>query len=175
MVVWYVYYLLSNRTPKAPAWGRKKKVINLLVKYKGIRQNHSKKISEMLSELEGLFYHDAVTDYRKMSDTLLKIKNEYDEKSNYEILPQIEIVCEIINRKHKYIHVSPENAQLFEELGEALDKASIQDAKKYVELLYTKSVTIENSLRKRGKIEFGVGTAIGLFGIMLSLIQMLIK
>ena len=70
----------------------------------------------MLSELEGLFYHDAVTDYRKMSDTLLKIKNEYDEKSNYEILPQIDIVCEIINRKHKYIHVSPENAQLFEEL-----------------------------------------------------------
>ena len=175
LVVWYIYYLSSNRIQKASAWGREKKIINILIKYKGIRQNHNKKINDMLGELEKFFYYDVVTDYRKMSKVLTKIKNKYEGKSNCEIIPQIDIVCEIINRKHKYIHVSPENAQLFEELENALEKSSIEDAKKYMGLIYAKSVTIEENLNKRGKIEFGVGTVIGLLGLGLSLIQMLSK
>lgn len=177
LAIWYLYYLLSPQARSSPVWGRKKKTLKILLSYSGIRRNHTQKISEMLIEVEHLFHNGSSVDYRKMRDTLIKIKNNqtHKNKTNLNVAPQIEIIFEIIRANHKYINVASESAYLFQKLEDSLDASSIAETKKCLELLYRQSSVVEDSLRKRGKREFIVGTALGFFGLLLSVLQLIIQ
>jgi hypothetical protein len=152
--------------------------VKILRQYDGIRRNHTQRKQEMLEEVERLFYNDTSVDCRKMLNSLMKLKNnqpQTESPNGASIISQIDILCNAIRDGHKYMNVASESAQLFQSLEDAVEKSLIQDAKKYLSMLYTQNSAVEDSLRRKGKKEFWVGTALALLGFGLSVVQLIIQ
>lgn len=178
LALWYLYYLLSTHSKTSPTRGRNKKIVKILRQYDGIRRNHTQRKQEMLEEVERLFYNDTSVDCRKMLNSLMKLKNnqpQTESPNGASIISQIDILCNAIRDGHKYMNVASESAQLFQSLEDAVEKSLIQDAKKYLSMLYTQNSAVEDSLRRKGKKEFWVGTALALLGFGLSVVQLIIQ
>lgn len=177
LAIWYLYYLLSIRTKRSFVWGRKKKIAKILTKYPGIRRNHRQKLAEMSTEVGRLFYYGTTVDYRKILDFLTKMRSNpsFCNESDKSIDLQIDILCEYIKENNKYINVTFESAQLFEKIENALNKSDMVEAKKFLDLLYIQSGFLEDGLRRKGKKEFWIGTALGILGLALPISQLIIQ
>ena len=165
LVVWYIYTLLSNRKRTSISFGRQKKIIAIINKYPNITPRATRKIENAVQEMSLLFYKNGEIDYETLLDTLAKIKQKSD---NEKAVSAIDVYIESIRTGNPFLHVSNSSSELFRQLGCDIKVRDYDKAASDLKLLYEKSIEMEALLKRRGKIEFWVGTAIGLIGITIS-------
>lgn len=172
LVIWYLFYLVTNHRKNSFVFGRQKKMIRILSssQYVGIKSNHTKRIADLLGEIKQLFYKDGEVDYNEMLIELGKLRStELHNTEERNLIPQIDILTTTINEKYKFYRVSAESAEIFERISRSLDNGDVNTAQSDLELLYIKCRDTESNLKKRGKKEFWIGTSIGLLGILVSI------
>lgn len=172
LVVLYFYILLSNRKKTSNFFGRKKKLIEIVNKNLNITSRAIRKIENAVKEMGMLFYKNGEIDYETLLDTLVLVKKENEDE---RFASTIDVFIESIRAENPYLHVSNESSELFKQLDYDIKKKDYDKASINLNLLYKKSVEIERSLKHRGKIEFWIGTAIGLVGIAISCVSSFIK
>lgn len=168
LAVWYIYILVSNNRRTSYRWGRKKKIIEIIKAHSDIRARYTRQLDTIIEEMGLLFYKNGEIDYETMLDTLTVIKrNEYVDSS---IVPAVDVIFDAIKGRNQFLHVSNASAVLFMNIKEKIKAGQFQEADSELELLYEKCVETEMSLKRRGRVEFWIGTAIGLVGILISCI-----
>ncbi|GHU42244.1 hypothetical protein FACS1894190_11360 [Spirochaetia bacterium] len=174
----YLYYLFSPKAKKPRVWRRNKQILKILYNNSTITRRQTVKIATVFDDVKKLFFSDATADYQKMYDTLVKIKNKQqrDNTTNGQrITDIIDILCEKINSEHKYFRVNSELSQVFINLENSILGNNMENIKGCLELLYTQSISVEKTLKKRWKKEFWIATGIAILGIALSVLQMINK
>lgn len=172
LVIWYVFYLVTNHRKNSFVFGRRKKMIRILSssKYAGLKSNYTKKIADLLDEIKQLFYKDGEVDFNEMLIELGKLRStKLHNTEERKLIPQIDILTTTINERHKFYRVSAESAEIFERIFGSLDNGDVNTALSDLELLYIICSDTESNLKKRGKKEFWIGTSIGLLGILVSI------
>lgn len=165
LVISYFYILLSNRKKTSISFGRKKKVIAIINNNLNITSRATRKIENAVKDIGMLFYKNGEIDFEILLDTLVLIKKEnQDEK----FISTIDIFLENIRTENPYLHISNESSELFKQLSHDIEKKDYDKAVVDLNLLYNKNIEIETMMKRRGKREFWVGTAIGLIGIAIS-------
>ena len=178
LALWYLFYLMSARSKPTISLGKNKKLIKTLRQYNTIKRNHTQRKQDMFTDAEQLFYRGSTVNYRKLLDSLIKIKTlQIKAELNDEdyIVPQIDMLIELIKEDQRYLLVAPNRAQLFQNLSDAINNSSKEGALKALEQLYTEYSVYEDSVRSKRSKEFWCGTAIGLLGLVFSIIQLIIQ
>lgn len=169
VVVTTCYVLLSGRRKSTFRWGRKKKIAKILKEHTSLKATQRRATYEIIRKISPLFEKRGEIDYGSMVDELEKIviKNQ-----NYKTV--VEILVNGIKRSHPFFHVSATTQALFEKIYVDLTKAKIDDAKEDLNILYKKCHEVEDSLRKRGHVEFLIGAGLSLLGVLYSFVSDLI-
>lgn len=169
IIVAYLYYLFStNEDGKRITYNKKKNILRVLKKYENITRRATRQIEDMYSSVESLFYEDGSVNHLKMNDALNEIKRIYSKKQGNDdnkVTFLIDILLQKMGSTQAFYRVSSDKAIIFNNLLDQIKGHSIVEAEKTVYELYEQDAKVERELRK-GKIQFIIGTAIGIMGLI---------
>lgn len=173
LVICYLYVLFANNKKILFIRGRKKKVLKILNDHVDIKPRYTKKIMKIIEDLGPLFCKNGEIDFEVMLDTLAAIRSE-ENSNDSKIIPTIDIICDAIKENYPFLHVSNESAALFKQVNDDIYNGHTQKATDNLNLLYNKCIEIEKSVRQHHRLDFWIGTAIGIIGIVISIASWLI-
>ncbi|GHS94950.1 hypothetical protein FACS1894139_04060 [Planctomycetales bacterium] len=166
-------YLLYLFAPKAKSWyllGVSKKVRRILQANTKLQKGHTQKISEAITYIEALFTRGISVDYARLIGTMRKIR-----ASNSELSAVIDLLIGQIETNRPYGLLSADKENAFVAVVKQIAAQNQSDAETALKLVYAQFVATEDEYRRKDRRKFWIGTVIGIIGLVLSIVQIIIK